>query len=221
MRRIATLIVILITLFIPKVNALNKSVIDIEDLTLEKTIEYLDKGVITSEELVNLYLDRINTYNSEYNALITINNKIVEEAKQSDNLRNNNQKRGILEGIPIIVKDNIDVYEMPTTGGAKALTDNYPNEDSDVVKKLKNAGAIVIGIPNSFYIGSEKASIKANKITYEPIKNAMKELITKLEINNIKIVYLDDFYGSKEQYYNTTSISGFTMCDGFNEYKKC
>ena len=344
MKRIALIIVIIVTLFISRVNALNKSVIDIEDLTLEKTIEYLDKGVITSEELVNLYLDRINTYNSEYNALITLNDKIVEEARNSDNLRKSNQKRGILEGVPIIVKDNIDVYGMPTTGGAKTLSDNYPIEDSDVIKKLKEEGAIVIakanmsefafsakdsyssygyvynaykkgytsygssggsavsvalnfgvfalgtdtnssvrlpasaaglvglrptynllsskgvipyditrdtvgiltktvqdnkivfnilnseykdydnkeiviGVPNSFYIGDEKASIKANKLTYEPIKDSMKELIDKLD-SNISIVYLDDFYTSKIQYYNTTSISGFTMCDGFNEYLK-
>ena len=148
MKKIASLIVIILTFFINEVYALNKSVIDVTKITMSEAIDYLDKGVITSEELVKLYLDRINAYNSDYNAIITVNPNIIEEAKESDELRKNNKKRGILEGIPVIVKDNIDVKGMPTTAGAKALIDNYPLEDADVVKKLKSEGALIIAKAN-------------------------------------------------------------------------
>ena len=148
MKKAVGIIVIIVTLFITPVYALNKSVVDVTKLTMNQTIEYLDKEIITSEELVNLYLDRINTYNDSFKAIITVNPNIVEEAKESDKLRKENKKRGILEGIPIIVKDNIDVKGMPTTAGAKALADNYPNEDAEVIKKLKAEGALIIAKAN-------------------------------------------------------------------------
>ena len=171
MKRIVIFIVILITLFVSRVNAYNKSVVDVTKLTMSDAIEYLDKGVITSEELVNLYLDRINNYNDTYKAIITINPNIIEEAINSDKLRKEGQKRGILEGIPIIVKDNIDVVGMPTTAGAKALINNYPNEDADVIKSLKNEGAIIIAKANM----SEFAfSAKDSYSSFGYVNNAYK-----------------------------------------------
>ena len=171
MKRIASIIVIIVTFLVIEVNALNKSVIDVTKLTMSQTIDYLDKGVITSEELVNLYLDRINTYNNDFKAIITINPNIIEEAKESDELRKNNTKRGILEGIPIIVKDNIDVKGMPTTAGAKVLEDNYPNDDAEVIKKLKNEGALIIAKANM----SEFAfSAKDSYSSYGYVSNAYK-----------------------------------------------
>ena len=171
MKRIANIIVIIVTFFVVEVKAYNKSVVDVTKLTMSETIEYLDKNVITSEELVNLYLDRINTYNNDFKAIITINPKIVEEAIESDNLRKSGQKRGILEGIPIIVKDNIDVKGMPTTAGAKVMADNYPNDDAEVIKKLKEAGALIIAKANM----SEFAfSAKDSYSTYGYVSNAFK-----------------------------------------------
>ena len=130
------------------VKGLNKSVIDITQMTMTDELEYLDKGVITSYELANLYLDRINIYNSTFNAMITINPNVLEEAKEMDELRSKGEIKGRLHGVFIIVKDNIDVKGMPTTAGAKALSDNYPKEDAPIIKKLKDEGAIVIGKAN-------------------------------------------------------------------------
>ena len=171
MKRIANIIVIIITLFIIPVRALNKSVVDVTKLTMSQAIEYLDKGVITSEELVNLYLDRINVYNVDFKAIIIVNPNIIEEAKESDRLRQEGKKRGILEGIPIVVKDNIDVKGMPTTAGAKALADNYPNDDAEVIKRLKNEGALIIAKANM----SEFAfSAKDSYSSYGYVSNAFK-----------------------------------------------
>lgn len=128
--------------------AYNRSVIDISDLTVEKISDYLDKGIITSEELIGLYLDRINEYNGTYKAIITVNDNAMNEAKELDLLRKEGKIKGSLHGIPIIVKDNIDVLGMPTTAGAKALSDNFPLRDSDVVKKLKDQGAIILAKSN-------------------------------------------------------------------------
>ena len=171
MKILVSLIVLIISLFIGPVKALNKSVIDVTELTMSDTIEYLDSGIITSEELVNLYLDRINTYNNDFKALITVNPNIVEEAKESDRLRSESKSRGILEGIPIIVKDNIDVKGMPTTAGAKVLADNYPNDDAEVIKKLKSEGALIIAKANM----SEFAfSAKDSYSSYGYVSNAYR-----------------------------------------------
>jgi len=145
MKKIVLIIFLLLITF--EVNA-KSSVIDITSLTMEEIIDYLDKGVITSESLVELYLERINTFNSDYKAIITINNNILEEARLSDKLRKENKKRGILEGVPILVKDNIDVYGMPTTGGSTALNDNYPLEDAEVIKTIKDNGGLIIAKTN-------------------------------------------------------------------------
>ncbi len=171
MRRIASFIVIIVTIFTVEVDALNKSVVDVTKLTMSEAIEYLDKSVITSEELVNLYLDRINTYNTEFKAIINVNPNIIEEAKESDRLRKEGQKRGILEGIPVVVKDNIDVKGMPTTAGAHALADNFPNEDAEVIKLLKEEGALIIAKANM----SEFAfSAKDSYSSYGYVSNAYR-----------------------------------------------
>lgn len=142
------IILIIILLFLTIEVKATSNVIDITSLTMEEIIDYLDKGVITSEKLVQLYLDRINNFNNDYKAIITINNNILEEARLSDTLRKENKKRGILEGVPILVKDNIDVYGMPTTGGSNVLSDNYPLQDAEVIKIIKDNGGLIIAKTN-------------------------------------------------------------------------
>ena len=87
-RKIVYILIVFLLLTTP-VKALNKSVVDITELTMTEQIDYLDKGVITSYELVNLYLDRINTYNDTFKALITINPNILEEAKEMEDSMSN------------------------------------------------------------------------------------------------------------------------------------
>ena len=97
---------------------------------------------LTKSDKFNEYLERIKKYNDQYNALITINENAINEAKELDKERQNGNIKSSIHGIPIIVKENIDVLGTATTAGSKALSDNYPNEDALIIQKLKEAGAM-------------------------------------------------------------------------------
>lgn len=149
--------------------ALTKAPIDITKETVASLSKSLDEEIITSEELINIYLERIKKYNDQYNALITINENAINEAKELDKERQNGNIKSSIHGIPIIVKDNIDVLGTATTAGSKALSDNYPNEDALIIQKLKDAGAIIIAKANmskfAFYASSSSSD-------YGTVKNA-------------------------------------------------
>ena len=148
--------------------AYTKAPIDITKQDLSSLSYYLEEGVISSETLVNLYLERIKEY-SDYNAIISINNNAINEAKQLDEERTSGHIRSKIHGIPIIVKDNIDVFGMPTTAGAASLKDNYPQTDATVIAKLKEAGAIILAKSNM----SEFAiSASSSRSSYGTVKNA-------------------------------------------------
>lgn len=149
--------------------ALTKAPIDITKETVASLSKSLDEEIITSEELINIYLERIKKYNDQYNALITINENAINEAKELDKERQNGNIKSSIHGIPIIVKDNIDVLGTATTAGSKALSDNYPNENALIIQKLKDAGAIIIAKANmskfAFYASSSSSD-------YGTVKNA-------------------------------------------------
>lgn len=111
----------------------------------------METGRLTSEELVQLYLDRIKQYDDngpKLNSLIQVNDQAISLAKKLDNERSEQGSRGPLHGIPIILKDNFDTSDMPTTGGSLALKDSVPADDAYQVKKLKEAGAIILAKAN-------------------------------------------------------------------------
>ena len=141
--------VFFLILLIPfKVLSLEQAVIDINDLNIYEIQEYVDQGYLNYEKIVKLYLDRIEVYNEQYNALITINENALEEAKKLDLEYQENGRRSLIHGLPVIVKDNIDVKGLPTTNGASGLLDSYPYENADVVQKLIDNGAIIIAKAN-------------------------------------------------------------------------
>ena len=140
---------IFLLLLIPfKVLALEQAIVDINELNIYEIQEYVDKGYLTYEKIVKLYLDRIATYNEQYNALITINENALEEAQKLDLEYQESGRRSLIHGLPVIVKDNIDVKGMPTTNGASGLLDSYPYENAEVVQKLIDNGAIIIAKAN-------------------------------------------------------------------------
>lgn len=140
---------LLLLLLIPfKINALEQAIVDINELNIYEIQEYVDQGYLTYEKIVKLYLDRINEYNKQYNALITINENALEKAKKLDIEYQEKGRRSLIFGLPVIVKDNIDVKGLPTTNGTKALLDSYPYENSYAVQKLIDNGAIIIGKAN-------------------------------------------------------------------------
>jgi amidase len=107
----------------------------------------IDAGALDSERLVGLYLKRIDAYDRKgpkLNAVITLNKNAVAEARALDAERKSKGRRSPLHGIPIVVKDLIDVAGMPTTAGFKPFGAPVPLRDAAIVTKLKAAGAIII-----------------------------------------------------------------------------
>ncbi|WP_258313383.1 amidase family protein [Paenibacillus sp. tmac-D7] len=111
----------------------------------------MESGRLTSEELVQQYLTRIEKYDDKgpaLNAILTLNPEAIHIAKALDAERAERGPRGPLHGIPIIVKDNIDTVDMPTTSGCICLEGAMAPDDAAQVKKLKDAGAIILAKSN-------------------------------------------------------------------------
>ena len=105
-------------------------------------------GRLTSHQLVQLYLDRIEAYDKKgpgINAIITLNPNALQEADRLDAAFKTSGLTGPLHGIPIILKDQFDAKGMPTTLGSILFKDYYPDKDAFVTEKLKKAGAIILG----------------------------------------------------------------------------
>jgi Asp-tRNA(Asn)/Glu-tRNA(Gln) amidotransferase A subunit family amidase len=105
-------------------------------------------GELTARELVQMYLDRIAAYNNQgpkINAIITLNPHALEEADRLDAEYRRSGFVGPLHGIPVLVKDQIDVAGLPTTLGSLVFKDYRPTRDAFVIAQLRRAGAIVLG----------------------------------------------------------------------------
>jgi len=121
----------------------------------EKTIpelqEAMERGEVTSRELVRQYLERIEAFDRggpALNSLIYVNPRALEEADALDRERRESGPRGPLHGIPIILKDNYDTKDMPTTASSVALTGFVPKDDGFQVRRLREAGAVFLAKSN-------------------------------------------------------------------------
>ena len=105
------------------------------------------KGTLTSERLTQMFLARIDAYDRKgpaLRAVITVNPKALDTARAMDAERKTKGPRSPLHGIPIVLKDNIDTADLPTTGGSVLLEGSMPPDDAFVVKKLRAAGAVIV-----------------------------------------------------------------------------
>ncbi|MBY8822128.1 amidase [Sphingomonas colocasiae] len=103
---------------------------------------------VTSRQLVQAYLDRIAAYDHQgpaLNAIVTLNPNALEEAAALDRERAEKGPRGPLHGIPVLVKDNYATADMPTSAGTLALATYRTKVDAFQVKRLRDAGAIILG----------------------------------------------------------------------------
>lgn len=108
-------------------------------------------GELTARELVQMYLDRIEAYDKKgpfLNSIIGINPRALQVAAELDKKFVESGFVGPLHGIPVIVKDNFDTYDMPTTNGILALKDSVPPDDAYMIRKLREAGAIILAKAN-------------------------------------------------------------------------
>lgn len=108
-------------------------------------------GTLTSEQLVQRFLARIEAYDRKgpsIHAVMALNPKALETARALDAERKTKGPRSPLHGIPVVLKDNIDTADMPTTGGSVLLEGSIPPDDAFIVKKLRASGAIILAKVN-------------------------------------------------------------------------
>jgi amidase len=125
--------------------------VDLDSATIAQLIAAIDAGTLSSERLVQLSLARVEAYDNQgprLNAVLTLNTNALEQARALDAERKAKGRRSPLHGIPIVLKDNFDTADLPTTGGSVLLEGSMPPDDAFVVKKLRDAGAIILAKVN-------------------------------------------------------------------------
>ncbi|HET6640552.1 MAG TPA: amidase [Nitrososphaeraceae archaeon] len=126
------------------------SSIDILNLTIKDLSKLISRREISPVDLVEASLKRITRLNPMLNAFITVlGNGAREDAKNAEMLIKEGRYKGVLHGIPVSLKDLIYVKGAKSTSGSKILANFVPQYDSTVVRKLKDAGAIIIGMNNT------------------------------------------------------------------------
>ena len=153
-------------------------VFDVMEKTISELAAALDSGEVTSRELVELYLARIDAYDKQgpaLNAMITLNPNALAKADALDAERATPGARGPLHGVPVILKDNYDTADMPTTAGIIALATSFPPDDAFQVRKLREAGAIILGKANMHELARGITTISSfggqTRNPYDPERN--------------------------------------------------
>jgi aspartyl-tRNA(Asn)/glutamyl-tRNA(Gln) amidotransferase subunit A len=123
-----------------------RSDVDLTTLTLAEASELIHRGSVTPTQLTAATLREIATHDVKLNAYITVSGEAaLAQAQQLDAEQSAGKLRGPLHGIPIGLKDNIDTAGVPTTAASGVFQDRIPREDAEVTRRLKAAGAIIVG----------------------------------------------------------------------------
>jgi amidase len=145
-------IAVALILSMPRAHAQSAQItFDVMDKSIPELQSAMEAGTITSRQLVQMYLARIAAYDKQgpaLNALVALNPQALAAADALDAERRTKGARGPLHGIPVLIKDNYETIEMPTTGGSIALRTFHPRSDAFQVRRLKEAGAVIIGKTN-------------------------------------------------------------------------
>ncbi|MFN2359481.1 MAG: amidase family protein, partial [Marinobacter sp.] len=109
----------------------------------------LKDGKLTSINVTGAFLDRIRQHNGTINAVVTLDEeKAMEQARKADEALARGEPAGPLHGLPLTLKDTWEVAGMTCTAGAPALKNHVPEKHADVVQRLEDAGAIILGKTN-------------------------------------------------------------------------
>lgn len=136
--------------------------------------EAIDLKIISCEELTAYYLERIEKYNDKYNCFITLCDDAIEVAKQRDAQLEKGENDGLLFGIPVVVKDNIDIKGLYTTNGHTLDKSTIAQENATVVNYLLEQGAVIIGKTNM------STDAQDARISYSEIKGQTKNAYNTL-----------------------------------------
>jgi len=150
MRTIHRRLFLLATLCTALISAAPKT-IDLDSASIRDLNAAFDSGALTSEQLVQICLARIQAYDRQgpgLHAVMALNPKALETARALDAERKAKGPRSPLHGIPVVLKDNYNTADMPTTGGSVLLEGSIPPTDAFLVKKLRAAGAIILAKVN-------------------------------------------------------------------------
>jgi amidase len=140
----AALLILTILVWCP---ALGAKTLDLDSATIADIDAAFKAGTLTAERLVQLCLARIRNFDREgpsLHAVMILNPKAIETARELDAERKAKGPRSPLHGIPVVLKDNYNTADLPTTGGSVLLEGSIPTADAFVVKKLRDAGAIIL-----------------------------------------------------------------------------
>lgn len=149
MKKLA-LVVLILTFVSCQQNPDNKKV-DLKEITIQQLHDGYKNNDFTVADVTQAYLDRIDQLDQNgpaLNSMIYINPDAMDRARTLDKKRKDSKERGPLFGVPIVLKDNIDTKDMPTTAGARAMEGSLPPDDAAITKKLRDSGAIILGKAN-------------------------------------------------------------------------
>ncbi|GAA2070201.1 amidase family protein [Streptomyces albiaxialis] len=135
--------------------------VDLDTVTIPELQARMAKGRLTPSALTHAYLRRIKDVDPKIKAVLRTNPQALRQAAESDARHRRGEIRGPLDGIPVLLKDNVDTRGMPTTAGSLALAGSPPDADAKLVTRLKDAGAVILGKTNL----SEWANFRAAKPT--------------------------------------------------------
>ncbi len=151
---------------------------DVAEKSVRELGAALADGAVTAVELVAAYLERIEAFDERgpaLNAMIAINPRAAEVAAELDAERAAGNVRGPLHGIPVVVKDNYDTGDMPTTAGTLGLATSVPPDDSTQVRRLREAGAIILGKTNMHELARGITTVASfggqTRNPYDPSRN--------------------------------------------------
>lgn len=129
-----------------------KTKIDLEEITITDLQDGYKTGKFTISEVTQAYLDRIDEIDVNgpaLNSVIMVNPDAMQIAAQLDEELKQGKSRGLLHGIPVLLKDNIDTHDkMPNTAGSVIMKNSFPPKDAWITSKLREAGAVIIGKTN-------------------------------------------------------------------------
>ena len=155
-----------------------RSGFDVAEKSVSELGAAMADGTVTAVELVAAYLDRIEAFDRRgpaLNAMIAINPRAAEVAAERDAERAAGNVRGPLHGVPVVVKDNYDTADMPTTAGTLGLATSVPPDDSTQVRRLREAGAIVLGKTNMHELARGITTVASfggqTRNPYDPTRN--------------------------------------------------